>query len=92
MCISDHGKRKWRVHTDIHRNEQRRQADNSNSGEVQEPTEEDEASKCWTYHLIRNFTSVWKKDPRIHEFEADDSQRDGGAALQGRGSGICGFV
>ena len=29
---------------------------------------------------------------RIHEFEADGSQRDGEAALQGRGSGIRGFV
>ena len=28
----------------------------------------------------------------IQEFEADGSQRDGGAALQGRGSGIHGFV
>ena len=43
-------------------------------------------------NLIRNFTSVWKQDPRIKEFEADGSQRDGGAALQGRGSGIRGFV
>ena len=31
--------------------------DNSDSG-VQEPTEEDEASKGWTDNLIRNFTSV----------------------------------
>ena len=45
----------------------------SDSGEIQEPTEEDEVSKGWTYHLIRNFTSVWKQDPRIHEFEADGS-------------------
>ncbi len=29
---------------------------------------------------------------RIQEFEADCSQRDGEAALQGRGSGIRGFV
>ena len=28
----------------------------------------------------------------IHKFEADGSQRDGGAALQGRGCGIRGFV
>ena len=38
---------------DTHRDEQRRQGrDNSDSGEVEEPTEEDEASKGWTYHLI----------------------------------------
>ncbi len=50
---ADHGKRKWRVHTVTHRDEQRRQGrDNSDSGEVEEPTEEDEASKGWTYHLI----------------------------------------
>ena len=65
---------------------------NSNSGEVQEPTEEDKASKGWTDNLIRNFTSVWLQDPRIQDFEADGSQRDGEAALQGRGSGIRGFV
>ena len=41
----DHGKRTWRVHTGTHRDEQRRQGrNNSNSGEVQEPTEEEEAS------------------------------------------------
>ena len=28
----------------------------------------------------------------IQKFEADGSQRDGGAALQGRGCGISGFV
>ena len=57
-----------------HRDEQRRQGrNNSNSGEVQEPTEEDEASKGWTDNLIRNFTSVWKQYPRIQEFEADGS-------------------
>ena len=37
-------------------------------------------------------TSVWKQDPGIQELEEDGSQRDGGAALQGRGSGICGHV
>ena len=90
---ADHGKRKWRVHSDTHRDEERRQGrHNSISGEVQEPTEEDEASKGWTYHLIRNFASVWKQDRRIQEFEADGSQRDGETALQGRGSGIRGFV
>ena len=63
---TDHGKGKWRVHTGTHRDEQRRQTrKNSDSGEVQEPTEEDEASKGWTDHLIRNFTSVWKQDPWI---------------------------
>ena len=80
--IADHGKRKRRIHTDTHRDEQRRQGrDNSDSGEVQETTEEDEASKGWTDNLIGNFTSVWKQDPRIQEFEADGSQRDGEAAL-----------
>ena len=39
-----------------------------------------------------NITSVWKQDPGIQELEEDGSQRDGGAALQGRGSGICGHV
>ena len=29
---------------------------------------------------------------RIHKFEADGSQRDGGASLQGRGCGKRGFV
>ena len=52
---ADHGKRKWRVHIGTHRDEQRIQGrNNSNCGEVQEPTEEDEASKGWTDHLIRN--------------------------------------
>ena len=56
---ADHGKSKWSVHTVTHRDEQRRQGrDNSDSGEVQEPTEEDEASMGWTDNLIRNFTSV----------------------------------
>ena len=41
---------------------------------------------------IRNVTSVWKHDTRIQKFEADGSQRDGGAALQGRGCGIRGFA
>ena len=35
---------------------------------------------------------MWKQDTRIQKFEEDDSQRDGGAALQGRGCGIRGFV
>ena len=59
---------------------------------TQGPTEEDEASKSGTDHHIRNFTSVWKQDTRIQELEEDGSQRDGGAALQGRGCGIRGFV
>ena len=89
----DHGKRTWRVHTGTRRDEQHRQGrNNSNSGEVQETTEEDEASKGWTDTLIRNFTSVWKQNPRIQEFEADGSQRDGEAALQRRGIWIRGFV
>ena len=82
-----------RVHTDKHRDEQRRQGrENSDSGEVHEPTEEDEAREGWTHTLIRNFTSIWKHDPRIQNFEADGSQRDCEMALQGRGSGIRGFV
>ena len=86
-------KRKWRVHSDTHRDEQRRQGGNDiDSGEVKEPTEEDEASKGWTDNIIRNSTSVWKQDPRIQELEEDGSQRDGGAALQGRESWIRGFV
>ena len=90
---ADHGKRKWRIHTGTHRDVQRRQGrNNSNSGEVHEPAEEDEASNVWTDHLIRNFTSVWKQDPRIQEFEADGRQRYGEATLRGRGSGIRGFV
>ena len=88
----DYGKGKWSVHTGTHRDEQHRQGRNSNSGEVQEPTEEDEESKGGTDNLIRNFTSVWKQDPRIQEFKADGSQRDGEEALQGRGSGIRGYV
>ena len=56
----DYGKGKWRVHTGTHRDEQRRQGrNNSNSGEVQEPTEEDEESKGGTDNLIRSVTSVW---------------------------------
>ena len=34
----------------------------------------------------------WEQDTRIQKFEADGSQRDGGAALQGRGCGMHGFV
>ena len=49
-------------------------------------------SKVGTDHLIRNTTSVWKQDPGIQELEEDGSQRDGGAALPERGSGICGHV
>ena len=57
---ADHGKRIWRVHTGTRRDEQHGQGrNNSNSGEVQEPTEEDEASKGWTDHLIGNFTTVF---------------------------------
>ena len=48
--------------------------------------------KGWTDHLIGNFTSVWKQDTRIQKFEADGSQRDGEAGLQGRGSVIRGVV
>ena len=56
----DYGKGKWRDHTGTHRDEQHRQGrNNSNSGDVQEPTEEDEEIKGWTDNLIRSFTSVW---------------------------------
>ena len=49
----EHGKRQGRDHTGTHRDEQRRQGrNNSNSGEVQERTEEDEVSKGWTDNLI----------------------------------------
>ena len=41
---------------------------------------------------MRNSTSVLKQDPRIQELEEDGSQRDGGAASQGRGCGIRGYV
>ena len=37
-------------------------------------------------------TSVLKQDPGIQELEEDGSQRDGRAALKGRGCGICGHV
>ena len=59
---------------------------------MQEPTEDDEASKGWTDNIIMNSTSVWKPDPGIQELEEDGSQRDGGAASQGRGCVIRGFV
>ena len=39
-----------------------------------------------------NITIVWKQDSWIQELEEDGSQRDGGAALQGRGCGICGHM
>ena len=42
------------VHTGKHRDEQHRQGrNNSNSGDVQEPTEEDQSRRSV------NFTSVW---------------------------------
>ena len=46
----------------------------------------------WTDNLIRHVNSVWKQDTRIQKFEADGSQRDGAAALQGKGSRIREFV
>ena len=51
-----------------------------------------ETDKGGTDNRIRNFTSVWKQDIGIQKIEAEGSQRDGGAALQGRGCGIPGFV
>ena len=48
---------KLRIHTGPHRDEQCRQGSNNNdSGEIQEPIEEDVASRSWTDHLIRNCT------------------------------------
>ena len=74
----DHGKRKWRVHTSTRRDEQRRQGrNNCNSGEVQETTEEDEASKDWIDNLIRNFTSVSFGD-RIHAYRNSKRMADNG--------------
>ena len=90
---ADHWKRIWMVNTGTRRDEQRGQGrNNSDSWEVQESTEDGEAS--WTDHLIGNLTSLWKHDTGIQQFEADGSgsQWDGEAALQGRGSGIRGFV
>ena len=47
-------------HTGTRRDEQHGQGRNDiNSAEVQEPTEEDEASKGWTDNLIGNFTTVF---------------------------------
>ena len=65
---------------------------NSNSEEMQEYTEEDGGSEGWIYHLIRDFTSVWNQDPMIQTFGEDSSQRDGEAAVYGRGSGFRRFV
>ena len=42
--------------------------------------------------ILSGIYSVWKQDPGIRELEEDGSQRDGGAALQGRGCVICGHV
>ena len=62
----DHVKRKWRVNTGTHRDQQRRQGLNkSNSGEVQEPTKEDQASKGWTENLIIRNLPVFGN--RIHD-------------------------
>ena len=59
---------------------------------MKEPTEEEEAGKGKTDNLIRHFTSVWKQDPRIQEFEADGSQRDRGGFARKRkwDTWICG--
>ena len=48
------------------------------------------ADKEVTTAIVEKYRSVWKQDPKIQEFEADGSQRDGEAAL--RGSGIRGLV
>ena len=58
-----------------HREEQRRQGrNNSDIEEIQASAEEDEGTDGWTDYLIRDFTSVWNKEPRIHKFEEDGSQ------------------
>ena len=68
--------------TSSHRDKQHRQGrNNSNSGEVQEPTEEDEGSEGWADYLIRDSTSVWNQEPRLQKFEEDGRQRDGDAAV-----------
>ena len=91
---ADHRTWKWRDPTGSHRDEQPRQRiNNSDSEEIQESTEEDaEGSESWTDYLIRDYTSVWNQEPRIQKFEEDGSQRDGEAAVLGRGSGIRRFV
>ena len=63
--------------TGSHRNEQRRQRrNNSDSEEIQESTEEDEAT------ILSGILPVfWNQEPRIHAFEEDGSQRDGEAAV-----------
>ena len=80
--------------TSSHRDEQHRQRrrNNNDSKEIQESTEEDEGSKGWTDYLIRDSTSVWNQEPRLQQFEEDGRQRDGAAAVWGRGSGIRIFV
>ena len=46
----------------------------------------------WTDDLIRDFTSVWSQETRMQKCKEDGSQRDGEAAVLGRGSGIRRFV
>ena len=70
----------------------RQRRNNSDSEEIHESTEEDEGSEGSIDDLIRDFTSVWNQEPRIQKFEEDGSQRYCEAALQGRGSGIRGFM
>ena len=49
-------------------------------------------SNKWSYSVVdenlQEKDSDTKQDTRIQKFEADGSQRDGAATLQGRGSGI----
>ena len=74
------------------RDEQRRQVRKDiDSGEYRNLLKKTKQARVGK-NLIRNLISVWKHDPMIHEFEEDGSQLDGGAALQGRGSGIRGFL
>ena len=40
--------------------------DNTDSEEIQESTEEDEASEGVTDNITRRFTSEWKQKPRVH--------------------------
>ena len=79
--------------TGSHRDEQHRQRrNNSDSEEIQESTEEDEENEGWTAYFIKDFACVWNQEPSVQKFEEDDSQRDGEAAVRGRGSGIRIFV
>ena len=75
--------------TGSHRDEQHSQGGhNIDSEEIQGSTEGDEGREGWTDDLIRDITSVWNQEPRIHKFEEDGSQQDGTAAVYRGGSRI----